>query len=59
MIALFGVLGGLTVALLGENENLLNLRHGILITLAVLSALTLFYAPVAACSRKREEVRAA
>lgn len=55
-IALLGALGGLTVALLAESEPNLNLRHGILIGLAILSVLALFYGPVAACSRERAAV---
>lgn len=55
-IALLGVLGGLNVALLAESEAHLNLRHGILIGLAILSALALFSGPVAACLRERAKV---
>lgn len=38
-VALLGVLGGLTVALLGESKDYLNLRHGVLIGLTCLSTL--------------------
>lgn len=38
-IALLGVLGGLTVSLLSENKDYLNLRHGLLIGLAITSLL--------------------
>jgi len=55
-IALLGVLGGLTVALLGESEPNLNVRHGILIGLGILSALALFAGPVTACMRTRTSV---
>lgn len=58
-IALLGVLGGLTVALFGEIQSHLNLRHGLLIGLLTVSTLVLFSAPYAAFSRVRVEVEPA
>lgn len=52
-IALLGVLGGLSVSLLGESQERLNLRHGVLIVLAILSTLALFAAPLPAARRPR------
>lgn len=53
-IALLGVLGGLTVALLGESSKHLETRHGILIALAILSTLIWGGWPVRAWLRTRE-----
>lgn len=50
-IAVVGVLGGLTVALLSENKDTVDLRHGILIGLTVLSLLTWAAVPLRAWLR--------
>ncbi len=55
-IALLGVLGGLSVSLLGESSEHLNLRHGVLTGLAILSTLALFAAPAPAAIRPRASV---
>jgi len=54
-IALLGVLGGLTVALLSENKDHLNLRHGILIVLTCASALVWGAFPLRAWLRVHDQ----
>jgi hypothetical protein len=54
-IALFGVAGGLTVSLLGEDETRLNLLHGVLIGLTALSALVTAGWPGQAVLRGRSQ----
>jgi hypothetical protein len=56
VVALLGVIGGLTVSLLGENAARLNELHGILIACTVLSALVTAGWPVTAALRERSEV---
>jgi hypothetical protein len=56
VIALLGVAGGLTVSLLGENADQLNLLHGLLIGLTALSALVTGGFPLQAALRHRSEV---
>lgn len=55
-VALLGVAGGLTVSLLGENSEHLNLRHGLLVGLTATSALVTGGWPLRAVLRKRASV---